>query len=66
MANMLFYPYLCEQLDELASGLFTEPHLLHGLLCELALYFCTYTEGVSMRHMPEATWFLFWWVTQQT
>lgn len=48
------------QLDELANGSYNEPSLVHGLLCELSLYFLQYTEGANLRHTPEALWFLFW------
>jgi hypothetical protein len=41
-------------MEEQARSAFTEPHLVHGLLCELALYFLMYTEGANLRHMPEA------------
>ncbi|GFH27981.1 FKS1_dom1 domain-containing protein, partial [Haematococcus lacustris] len=48
------------KLERLADAAFTEHNLLHGLLCELALYFLMYTEGTNLRHMPEATWFLYY------
>ncbi len=51
---------VCLQLDQLALGVFTDPQLIHAMLCELSLYFLMYTEGANLRHTPELVWFLFW------
>lgn len=39
---------------------YSHPHVVNGLLCELALWFLIYTESSSMRHAPELLWFIYW------
>ena len=33
-------------------------------LLDLCAYFCLWTEAANVKHMPEALWFLFWYVSQ--
>ncbi len=42
---------------------YCDPRVMHGLLCELALWFLIYTESSSMRHTPELMWFIYWCMT---
>ncbi|EFJ48653.1 hypothetical protein VOLCADRAFT_90840 [Volvox carteri f. nagariensis] len=46
--------------DELRERVFSDHHVINGLLCELALYFLIYTEAANVRFCPEAMWMIFW------
>eukprot|EP00798_Chlamydomonas_sp_ICE-L_P008247 gene8247-1516_t len=46
--------------EVLREAPFWHDTVIHGLLCELCLYFLIYTESANARHCPEILWFLYW------
>jgi 1,3-beta-glucan synthase len=49
---------MCSQM--LGTLSYCDARIIHGMLCELALFFLIYTESANLRHTPELLWFLFW------
>ncbi|KAL6746906.1 hypothetical protein V8C86DRAFT_1430973 [Haematococcus lacustris] len=58
LVNLSWRTYAAQQF--LDSYSYSDPRVIHGLLCELGLWFLIYSESSSMRHTPELMWFLYW------